>query len=955
MPGSNHQAFLDFLEKRRTEAIDLGEAGEMQAGLDLLTEIETEHKEQLSAAQLGRIWRTKSNLFYDFDRFQEAIDAAQKSAAYYREEHDMLEIAKSRAVEIAAYGYLGNVPTARTVFNELRPILSEFPTFTLVIMYNLAATLTYNWLNEEALEINLKIQALARQEAWDDLVDDTEHDLGLIYEQMGNYQKAVPIYEKAVANLTDHDEPIDHLIRRFNLARVNIKLGRYEAGLKTLAEARQTTAFQLDTINKGFVLLYEGWVRMLLGEPALAIELLSAAQSVLTRFDQRKAAAEASLLLGQLFGSVNSRTSEMQGLKLLAGAAAAFEEDQYAAQRARVLRSQADILARQGNFGYALDRATAAHRLCADKEMPLQTAETAVLIGDILLKGKLGLASAKEWLTAGMQQAEILPPASRIRGYAGLGQIAAASDHIQQGDHLVQARSLLETALAEAEERMEHLSRYEHQAWLTQRIDEIGQHLLSVLHQLSPSAEVNQAIWQTLSRVTAGGLAKQLGRRQLSQKPTVPADLLTKREMQRRRLEQLYGHEPGNPTAESIHPDAQKVKQESQIQEIVAAKHALKQIDEKISREIASRAKERGEAQSAQNIDETEPVRPPAQSAIIQFYEVDQQVWVLSMMADGKINRLRLNITRQKLDQRWRQTARRLQPKYAAKSVDPQLNGRLEQLYTDLIAPIEPMLMANGNQADITNLIIVPFGPLWEIPFAILIDPQTGCCLAERYGVTTTPSYRNAAYAQKAEGSPFLLGYAGQPSAADYLPHVDREVEACKTILEGEAVAVTDLHGEGATIDRFFAILEQQAVAPQILHIAAHIEYDASDPLNSGIRLAQNQRLTASDLFIRPDMLAGSLVVLNGCRSGRVKPTGTEILGLNSGMLFAGARGILSTLWPVSDEASLRFVELFYPALARHSGDPAAALADTQQRLRADQRFSHPFYWGAYIYTDHNG
>jgi CHAT domain-containing protein len=51
----------------------------------------------------------------------------------------------------------------------------------------------------------------------------------------------------------------------------------------------------------------------------------------------------------------------------------------------------------------------------------------------------------------------------------------------------------------------------------------------------------------------------------------------------------------------------------------------------------------------------------------------------------------------------------------------------------------------------------------------------------------------------------------------------------------------------------------------------------------------------------------------------------------------------------VSDEATRELIVRFYAGLAEQDVSKAEALQAAQDALRADPRFSHPYYWAPYL------
>src|SRR5690606_12740521 len=93
-----------------------------------------------------------------------------------------------------------------------------------------------------------------------------------------------------------------------------------------------------------------------------------------------------------------------------------------------------------------------------------------------------------------------------------------------------------------------------------------------------------------------------------------------------------------------------------------------------------------------------------------------------------------------------------------------------------------------------------------------------------------------------------------------------------------------------------------------------------------------SDRLTADD--IARSGLRADLVVLSGCATGDGRELrGEGVLGLTHGFLGNGSRTVVSSLWPVEDALTARFMEEFYSAY-RASGRAAEALRVAQLRSR---------------------
>jgi CHAT domain-containing protein len=92
--------------------------------------------------------------------------------------------------------------------------------------------------------------------------------------------------------------------------------------------------------------------------------------------------------------------------------------------------------------------------------------------------------------------------------------------------------------------------------------------------------------------------------------------------------------------------------------------------------------------------------------------------------------------------------------------------------------------------------------------------------------------------------------------------------------------------------------------------------------------------------------LSADLVTLSGCGTGlNAVVGGDELLGLVRGLLYAGARALLLTLWDAHDRSTAEFMASFYEHLSAGQGK-AGALQAAMLELRT--RYRHPFYWAPF-------
>jgi CHAT domain-containing protein len=270
----------------------------------------------------------------------------------------------------------------------------------------------------------------------------------------------------------------------------------------------------------------------------------------------------------------------------------------------------------------------------------------------------------------------------------------------------------------------------------------------------------------------------------------------------------------------------------------------------------------------------------------------------------------------------------------------------LRRLHEYLIEPVERAGLLDGKR----TLVIVPHGELHFLPFAALMDDASpGRFLVERYELSRAPSATAwVRLAERGRDVPSTGVLALAPSAGS-LP-ASRE----------EVVGIRDVYGQGATILIGESASEQAlrdgATRHSILHLATYGVLNKHNPLFSFVELAPDTdgdgRLEVHEVFGLD--LEGQLVVLSACQtalaSGTIAdvPPGDDWVGLVQAFLYAGARGVVASLWPVEDRATAELMQRFYRQLSQGQTE-SRALAEAQRALLRDGRTAHPFYWAGFV------
>jgi len=271
----------------------------------------------------------------------------------------------------------------------------------------------------------------------------------------------------------------------------------------------------------------------------------------------------------------------------------------------------------------------------------------------------------------------------------------------------------------------------------------------------------------------------------------------------------------------------------------------------------------------------------------------------------------------------------RLGPEYVARfgpALQAAASQHLRDLYAELLSPVRDLL-------DVHRLIIVPHDFLHYVPFHALAYGDRH--VIDDFAVTYAPSASvHHLCAVKSGGSGTGALVMGVPDAGT--PHIHDEVAEVAAALPEAKVFM----GEEASEAR----LRDIGAASRFIHIATHGLFRYDNPMFSSIQLGTS-RLSLFDLYQLD--LGAELVTLSGCGTGLgVVEGGDELIGLVRGLLYAGARSALVTLWDVNDRSTAGFMKGFY---ARLKGGADRATALRQAMLEARERDPHPYHWAPFV------
>ena len=216
----------------------------------------------------------------------------------------------------------------------------------------------------------------------------------------------------------------------------------------------------------------------------------------------------------------------------------------------------------------------------------------------------------------------------------------------------------------------------------------------------------------------------------------------------------------------------------------------------------------------------------------------------------------------------------------------------------------------------------------------------------------------------------------------EWLHFAEKEAELVKDILENHGYHVTLLCNEQATRQAILPALTGKAY----IHLACHGEFRWMRSLESAFYVADDEPIKLGEVMSNTRLQATRLVTLSACETGitdvmNVAPD--EFIGFSTGLLQAGASGVISSLWTVNDQSTSLLMTQFYNKLFENDTEPAKALRlaqlwlrkktwvdfadyykslgdrDTYRKIRIDhdleqmkkRPYKNPFFWAPFIFN----
>jgi CHAT domain-containing protein/Tfp pilus assembly protein PilF len=278
------------------------------------------------------------------------------------------------------------------------------------------------------------------------------------------------------------------------------------------------------------------------------------------------------------------------------------------------------------------------------------------------------------------------------------------------------------------------------------------------------------------------------------------------------------------------------------------------------------------------------------------------------------------------------------------------------------------------------NLIIVPDGILFYLPFEALPLPSASGYLINRLPVSYAPSatvlvqlcarpdsarppldllaFGDPTFARKQNGNHPVASTTVR--AVDIFKNLTRDVTPLPlTRKEIHDIAShcssdkTTLHlGNEATETD---VKKEELFSYRYIHFATHGILDENVPSRSGLLLSTVDDSTEDGILQMNEILNlemdADLVVLSACETGLGKlMKGEGMVGLTRAFHYAGARSLVVSLWKVADNSTAALMDGLYANLVKSHTPPEALREAKLNMLKSSvPTWRHPYHWAGFV------
>ncbi|RXW23724.1 hypothetical protein EST38_g2129 [Candolleomyces aberdarensis] len=242
--------------------------------------------------------------------------------------------------------------------------------------------------------------------------------------------------------------------------------------------------------------------------------------------------------------------------------------------------------------------------------------------------------------------------------------------------------------------------------------------------------------------------------------------------------------------------------------------------------------------------------------------------------------------------------------KGAGKKESPSqiLQEVLCELWKSVVKPVLDGLALSRSQSPKTRIWWCPTGPLTFLPL------HAAGIYQDTDKVETILDYAVSSYI------PTVAMLTERVKNARIAPRHDDKVGLCMLILDGHSVKTKRLEGGDAVRRAGLDAMDNYS----FIHLACHGTQDAQEPLKSGFALGDG--MLDLSTIMKSNLKHADFAFLSACQTstGDVKLS-EESVHLAAGMLATGYRGVVGTMWSISDSHAPLVAESFYQEVIARS------------------------------------
>jgi CHAT domain-containing protein len=297
-------------------------------------------------------------------------------------------------------------------------------------------------------------------------------------------------------------------------------------------------------------------------------------------------------------------------------------------------------------------------------------------------------------------------------------------------------------------------------------------------------------------------------------------------------------------------------------------------------------------------------------------------------------------------------------------SGDLDFKKESSDLYKLLIKPIETQLEGKSN------IIIVPDGPLWDLPFQALMD-EKGKYLIEKAALSYAPSLtalremRKRASSKNPSGNADLIAF-GNPIVSNEtstrvkrvfmgeklepLPEADRLVNGLSKMY---GVSKSRVYTGAAAREE---VAKREVPNYRIVQFATHGILNNTSPMYSHLVLAKDETNPLEDGLLEAwelkDLdLHADMLVLSACDTARGRiSAGEGIIGMTWAAFIAGVPTTVASQWKVESSSTTELMLEFHrQLLGKQKISKAEALRRASLKLMKMPKYRHPSFWAGFI------